>query len=80
MAALVGVLPKTLAEFVARLEPYGLTIRIGLLILLPLLGAQTGLDLEERVKDWRNSPESLEHLKRMRDQYRKATTITPPKK
>jgi len=43
---LVGVLPKTLAGFVARLEPYGLTIVIGLLILLPLLGAQTGLDLD----------------------------------
>jgi Zn-dependent protease len=43
---LLGVLPKTLAEFVARLEPYGLTILIGLLILLPLLGAQIGLDLD----------------------------------
>jgi Zn-dependent protease len=43
---LVGVLPKTLAAFVARLEPYGLTILIGLLILLPLLGAQIGLDLD----------------------------------
>ena len=29
----------------ARLERYGLAILIGLLILLPLLGSQTGVDL-----------------------------------
>jgi len=42
---LVGVLPKPLAAPLARLEPYGLVILIGLLIVLPLLGAQFDLDL-----------------------------------
>ena len=42
---LVGILPKILAEPVARLEPYGLAILIGLFIVLPALGAQLGLDL-----------------------------------
>jgi Zn-dependent protease len=42
---LVGILPKTMAARVARLEPYGLVILIGLLIILPMLGAQLGVDL-----------------------------------
>ena len=42
---LVGILPKALAEPVARLEPYGLAILIGLFIVLPILGAQLGVDL-----------------------------------
>jgi Zn-dependent protease len=42
---LVGILPKAPATMVARLEPFGMTILIGLLIVLPLLGAQIGLDL-----------------------------------
>lgn len=42
---LVGILPKTLAAPIARLEPYGLLILIALLILLPMLGAQLGIDL-----------------------------------
>ncbi len=42
---LVGILPKPLAMPVARLEPYGLVILIGLLIVLPILGAQIGVDL-----------------------------------
>ncbi len=42
---LVGILPKAIAGPVARLEPYGLAILIGLLIVLPLLGAQLGIDL-----------------------------------
>jgi len=42
---LVGILPKVLAGTVARLEPYGLAILIGLLIVLPVLGAQLGVDL-----------------------------------
>jgi Zn-dependent protease len=41
---LVGLLPKPAAASVARLEPYGLVILI-LLIVLPLLGAQLGIDL-----------------------------------
>ena len=42
---LVGILPKVLAGAVARLEPFGLVILIGLLIVLPVLGAQLGVDL-----------------------------------
>ena len=42
---LVGILPKSIAAGVARLEPFGLVILIGLLIILPMLGAQLGLDL-----------------------------------
>ena len=41
----VGLLPNVLAKQIARLEPYGMIIIIGLLILLPLLGSQLGLDL-----------------------------------
>jgi Zn-dependent protease len=41
---LVGLLPKRAAAAVARLEPYGLLILIGLFIVLPLLGAQIGID------------------------------------
>jgi Zn-dependent protease len=42
---LVGILPKPIAARVARLEPYGLAILIGLMIILPMLGAELGLDL-----------------------------------
>lgn len=41
----VGALPEALAIPLARLEPYGLMILIGLLFILPLLGAQLGIDL-----------------------------------
>ena len=40
--SLVGILPKPAAMAVARLEPFGLVILIGLLIILPMLGAQWG--------------------------------------
>src|SRR6185369_3910627 len=42
----VGLLPRFLAYPLARLEPYGMLILIGALILLPLLGAQLGLNLD----------------------------------
>ena len=42
----VGLLPRVLAYPLARLEPYGMLILIGLLILLPLLGTQLGLNLD----------------------------------
>ena len=42
----VGLLPKSLALPLARLEPFGLLILIGLLILLPLAGSQFGLNLD----------------------------------
>jgi Zn-dependent protease len=41
----VGVLPNALASPLARLEPYGMLILIGLLFILPMLGAQLGVDL-----------------------------------
>jgi hypothetical protein len=34
-----------MAAPVARLEPYGIAILLGILIVLPLLGAQLGVDL-----------------------------------
>jgi Zn-dependent protease len=43
---LVGALPKALGTPLSRLEPYGLVLLIGLLIVLPLLGAHFGLDLD----------------------------------
>jgi Zn-dependent protease len=42
----VGLLPRALAAPLARLEPFGLLILIGFLILLPLAGSQFGLNLD----------------------------------
>jgi Zn-dependent protease len=42
---LVGVLPKEPSRALASLEPYGMLIIIAALLILPLLGAQTGLNL-----------------------------------
>ena len=42
----VGLLPRPLALPLARLEPFGMLILIGLLILLPLVGSQFGLNLD----------------------------------
>ena len=42
----VGLLPRPLAIPLARLEPYGMLILIGLLILLPVIGRQIGLNLD----------------------------------
>jgi len=41
----VGLLPNVLAAPLARLEPYGMVILIGLLLILPVIGAQMGVDL-----------------------------------
>jgi Zn-dependent protease len=41
----VGLLPDSLAVPLARLEPYGMMILIGVLFILPMIGAQIGLDL-----------------------------------
>jgi Zn-dependent protease len=41
----VGVLPNVLGKQLARLEHYGMMILIGLLIVLPLLGSQLGVDV-----------------------------------
>ncbi len=42
---LTGLLPRAAAASFARLEPYGIPILIGLIFVLPLLGAQLGIDL-----------------------------------
>src|SRR5260221_10898552 len=41
----IGVLPNVFANPLARLEPYGMLILVGLLFFLPMLGAQLGVDL-----------------------------------
>jgi Zn-dependent protease len=41
----VGLLPKELAAPLAALEPYGMVILIVVLFILPIIGAQMGLDL-----------------------------------
>jgi len=43
---LVGILPRAAAAALSRLEPYGILILICLLIVLPLLGAQLGLNFD----------------------------------
>lgn len=40
----VGILPVSLARPIARLEPYGFWILLGLLFLMPMLGRQLGQD------------------------------------
>jgi Zn-dependent protease len=42
----VGLLPRPLADPLSRLEPFGMLILIGILILLPLAGSQFGLNLD----------------------------------
>ena len=42
---LVGLLPGAASRALAALEPFGMMILIGLLLFVPMLGAQTGLDL-----------------------------------
>jgi len=42
----VGLLPNVLALPLSRLEPYGMLILIGFLIIVPLAGAQFGLNLD----------------------------------
>jgi Zn-dependent protease len=42
---LIGILPRAVAAPLARLEPYGIAILIALLFVVPLLGAQLGVDL-----------------------------------
>jgi Zn-dependent protease len=42
----VGLLPNVLAAPLSRLEPYGMLILIGALLLLPVLGNQLGLNLD----------------------------------
>jgi Zn-dependent protease len=46
----VGILPGSLARPLARLERYGLLILIGIMFLLPMVGARIGLNLS--LLDW----------------------------
>jgi Zn-dependent protease len=41
----VGLLPSVLAQPLARLEPYGLLILIGVIFILPMAGDQLGISL-----------------------------------
>ncbi|WP_417318406.1 site-2 protease family protein [Emcibacter sp.] len=41
----VGILPDVLARPLARVEPYGMMILLGLIFLLPMIGATLGLNL-----------------------------------
>jgi Zn-dependent protease len=41
----VGILPNFIALPLARLEPYGMLILLGLIFLLPVIGAQVGTNL-----------------------------------
>jgi Zn-dependent protease len=58
----VGLLPGVLARPFARLEPYGMLILIGFLILLPLAGSQFGLNLDFVSGLLRAMTDSLKHL------------------
>jgi len=42
----VGLVPRVLAYPLSRLEPFGMLILIGFLIVLPLAGSQFGLNLD----------------------------------
>ncbi|OFX00249.1 MAG: peptidase M48 [Alphaproteobacteria bacterium RIFCSPHIGHO2_12_FULL_66_14] len=42
----VGLLPDVLAAPLARLEPYGMAILLGLLFILPMVGDQLGMNLD----------------------------------
>ena len=41
----VGLLPRSLAEPLSRVEPYGFFLVLGLIFILPLLGQELGMDL-----------------------------------
>jgi Zn-dependent protease len=43
---LVGLLPNAAGRVLSRVEPYGLLLLIGLIILLPVVGAQFGVNLD----------------------------------
>lgn len=42
----VGVLPKVLGRQLARLEPYGIVILLGLIVVVPLLASQFNLNFD----------------------------------
>ena len=58
----VGLLPDALARPLSRLEPYGMLILIGFLIILPMLGSRLGLNLDVISAILRTSTGFLIHL------------------
>lgn len=58
----VGILPRPLALPLARLEPFGMLILVGILILLPLAGSQFGLNLDVVSRLLRAATDSLTRL------------------
>jgi Zn-dependent protease len=58
----VGLLPSVLARPFARLEPYGMLILIGFLIILPVAGSQFGLNLDLVSGLLRATTDSLKQL------------------
>lgn len=58
----VGILPRPLALPLARLEPVGMLILVGILILLPLAGSQFGLNLDVVSRLLRATTDSLVRL------------------
>ena len=55
----VGILPRLLAQPLARLEPFGMLILIAILILLPLAGSQFGLNLDVISAILRNATDAI---------------------
>jgi Zn-dependent protease len=43
---LVGILPRSLARPLARIEPFGLMLLVLLIFILPFLGSRVGIDLD----------------------------------
>jgi Zn-dependent protease len=58
----VGILPRPLALPLARLEPYGMLILVGILIVLPLAGSQFGLNLDVVSRLVRATTDSITQL------------------
>jgi Zn-dependent protease len=58
----VGILPRPLAYPLARLEPFGMLILVGILILLPLAGSQFGLNLDVVSRLMRATTDSITQL------------------
>ena len=58
----VGLLPRPLAVRLARLEPFGMLILLGILILLPLAGSQFGLNLDVVSRLVRTTTDSIIQL------------------
>jgi Zn-dependent protease len=59
---MVGILPRPLALPLARLEPFGMLILLGILIILPLAGSQFGLNLDVVSRLMRVTTDSIAQL------------------